>query len=186
MKKGGKKKWGLTVRKLTRTQYGNWRETPDERKADGISSQQILGLFSCLNPLIWSEECAVCTLCSLFFRHVLAVHLISWFQMHVHGQSWAAEVCAGGLGLHAQDQRWPAQGTSACLPGQAQSHRAQVCCEGPCPGSLNNPSFAFHGKWEISQVTQGRAQGSCRSCRHSMVEEEDPFPQQKISSFQGT
>lgn len=127
MKKGGKKKclWGFTVRKLTRTQYGNSRETADERKADGISSQQILGLFSCLNALIWSEECAVCP---LFFRDVLAV-------ISSRGSKWICMVRAGllrcvqeGWGLHGTGHRMPAQGISAFLPGQAQSHRAQMCC----------------------------------------------------------
>lgn len=36
--------------------------TQEKHHADGISSQQILALFSCRNPLIWSEKCVVSNL----------------------------------------------------------------------------------------------------------------------------
>lgn len=164
--------------------------TQENHQADGVSSQQILRLFSCLNPLVWSEECAVSNLCSSLSQRCFDNHLLPWSQLCLRGRGWGCRgVCrrAGAEGSSWQDQGLAPQGTAAFLAGQAQSHRARVSCGGPCPWSLNDPSFTLLAAMRNLSGNPGKGweglRYPVRAADTSIVEEKDPFPHQKVSSF---
>lgn len=71
-------------------------------------------LFSCLNPLVWSEECAVSSLCSSLSQRCFDNHLIPWSQLRLRGRGWGCwGVCrrAGAEGNSWQDQGLAPRGT---------------------------------------------------------------------------
>lgn len=192
MRKGEKRKclWGLTVKKLTRTQYG----TQEKHQADGISSQQILRLFSCLNPPIWCEECAVSDLCSSLFQRCFdnasqLVVEIAFARSELGPGAGGLGACmAQGSSLQGQDL--VPQGRSAFLTARLSptEHRCPVgvlvlgawttyllIFLAAMRGLSGNPGKGWEGP-----------RYPARAADTSIAEEKDPFPHLKVSSFQGT
>lgn len=136
--------------------------TQEKHQADGVSSQQILRLFSCLNPLVWREECAVSNLCSSLSQRRFDNHLIPWSQLRLRGRGWGCRgVCrrAGAEGNSWQDQGLAPQGTSAFLARLSLTgHECPECpVRVPVLGAWMTHLLLSWQQWEISQVTQGRA-----------------------------